>query len=155
MSSDRRTFLLQSTAAVASLLLPEKLLGLPNNNDAAAAKAVAFTGGHWFDGQTFRDNTSTGKPLYAVNGWFTEKKMRGSTRSSISRIGLSSRPLVKRTITISIFLMKNSGRESNRCTCETASSISRTLPTSRAPRRRSPGGSTFLLVSTLFSHMAA
>ena len=75
MSSDRRTFLLQSTAAVAILLLPERLLGhTSNNHQAAAAKSVAFTGGHWFDGQTFRDNTSTGKPLYAVNGWFTAKK---------------------------------------------------------------------------------
>ncbi|MGI8919382.1 MAG: amidohydrolase family protein [Pyrinomonadaceae bacterium] len=73
MSSDRRTFLLQSTAAVASLLLPEKLLG-QSNSAAAAGKTVAFTGGHWFDGQTFSDNRSAGKPLYALNGWFTAKK---------------------------------------------------------------------------------
>ena len=75
MSSDRRTFLLQSTAAVASLLLPETLLGHEDNSgDAAPAKAVAFSGGHWFDGQTFRDNTSTRKSLYALNGWFTARK---------------------------------------------------------------------------------
>lgn len=75
MSSDRRTFLLQSTAAAASLLLPTKLLGHENNSQhATAARTVAFTGGNWFDGQAFSDHAKAGKSLYSVKGWFSGKK---------------------------------------------------------------------------------
>ena len=73
MSSDRRTFLLQSAAAAASLILPAKMLGQNDRNaNPAVTNSVSFTGGHWFDGQTFRDNTS--KQLYSVNGKFSARK---------------------------------------------------------------------------------
>ena len=75
MSSDRRTFLLHSTAAVAGLFLPTRFLaqqGAPFQ--AAAPRALAFTGGRWFDGQTFRDQARGSKTLYAVGGKFTTKK---------------------------------------------------------------------------------
>ena len=75
MSSDRRTFLLHSTAAFASLLLPSKVLGLNKSNNAAgAANTVALTGGRWFDGQAFRDHTGSGKTLYSVDGRFSAMK---------------------------------------------------------------------------------
>lgn len=73
MTSDRRTFLLQSAAAAASLLLPAKLLGQNDRNaNSAVTNSVSFTGGHWFDGQTFRHSTS--KQLYSVNGKFSTRK---------------------------------------------------------------------------------
>ena len=66
MSGDRRTFLLQSTAAVASLLLPHNLFG----NQNTSSPSLALTNGYWFDGQAFRDH-SKGKTIYAVAGFFT------------------------------------------------------------------------------------
>ena len=75
MSSDRRTFLLYSTVAAAGLLLPTKLRaqGSPTGQSKTPQR-LAFTGGHWFDGQSFRDHTAAGRTLYSVGGMFTTKK---------------------------------------------------------------------------------
>lgn len=75
MSSDRRTFLLQSTVAAASLLLPKKLWAEESASaQSKTPRSLAFTGGHWFDGQTFRDHSTSSKTLYAIGGVFTTKK---------------------------------------------------------------------------------
>jgi hypothetical protein len=74
MSSDRRTFLLQSTAAVASLLIPGRLFAQSATTHPVTTPSLAFIGGQWFDGETFRDRTDGGKNLYAVGGLFTNKK---------------------------------------------------------------------------------
>lgn len=73
MSSDRRTFLLHSTAAVAGLLLPARLHG-QQSTPATVSNTLALRGGHWFDGEAFRDHTSDGKRLYASAGVFTSKQ---------------------------------------------------------------------------------
>ena len=73
MSSDRRAFLLQSTAAVASLLIPGKLFGQSATSHPVPTPSLAFTGGHWFDGEKFLDRTNGSKNLYAVGGLFTKK----------------------------------------------------------------------------------
>lgn len=72
MSSNRRTFLLHSSVAVAGLLLPKEFFG--NQRTETPSQALAFTGGHWFDGQIFRDHTHRGDDLYAVAGIFTTKR---------------------------------------------------------------------------------
>jgi hypothetical protein len=69
MSGDRRTFLLQSTAAAAGLLLPNHLVG----NQNKSTPSLALTNGYWFDGHAFRDHTK-GKTIYAVAGFFTSNK---------------------------------------------------------------------------------
>lgn len=73
--SDRRTFLLVSTAAVAGLLLPSQLRGYQSGNSPASSQGnLALTGGHWFDGQTFRDHTTDKHTVYSASGYFTSKK---------------------------------------------------------------------------------
>lgn len=73
--SDRRSFLLRSTAAVAGLLLPSQLRGYQAGNRPASSQGnLALTGGHWFDGQTFRDHTTAKHTVYSASGYFTSKK---------------------------------------------------------------------------------
>jgi hypothetical protein len=75
MSSTRRSFLLLSTTAVAGLILPFQLRAHPESNSSPAPQGnLQFTGGHWFDGQTFRDHTSDGQTVYSTAGFFTSKK---------------------------------------------------------------------------------
>ena len=75
MSSDRRSFLLRSTGAVAGLLLPSQLGGYQAGNRAASSQGnLALTGGHWFDGKTFRDHTTHKHTVYSSSGYFTSKK---------------------------------------------------------------------------------
>jgi hypothetical protein len=69
MSGDRRTFLLQSTAAATGLLLTVNLFG----NQNTPSSSLALTNGYWFDGHSFRDHTK-GKTIYAVAGFFTNNK---------------------------------------------------------------------------------
>jgi len=73
--SDRRSFMLISTAAVAGLLLPSQLRGQQAANRAESDQGnLALTGGHWFDGQTFKDHATSKKTVYSAAGYFTSKK---------------------------------------------------------------------------------
>lgn len=75
MSSDRRSFLLLSTTAVVGLMVPSQLRAHQDANLSSPLQGnLQFTGGHWFDGQTFRDHTSGRQTVYSTAGFFTSKK---------------------------------------------------------------------------------
>jgi hypothetical protein len=80
MSGDRRSFLLHSTAALAGLLLPEQPKGHSGRRAQApkpnafshSQENLAFTGGYWFDGNSFA--AQPGSHFYSVAGILTSKK---------------------------------------------------------------------------------
>ena len=127
--SDRRSFLLRSTAAVAGLLLPSQLRGYQAGNSAASSQGnLALTGGHWFDGQTFRDHTTDKHTVYSASGYFTSKKPARIDAVIDLKNWFVVPPFGEAHNHNADFPMKSSGRELKGCTCAMEFSTSRTQP---------------------------